>query len=137
HLLPHVVSQPWLNEAVGTAVWLGTPLGPLLEEAGPAADAVEVVLGGLDRGVEGGIAQRFERSLSLQEALGGAAILAWQMNGAPLPPQHGFPLRLIVPGWYGMTNVKWLTRVTAVGEPFAGYQQSHGYRLQLEEGEEG
>src|SRR5437588_4694515 len=80
HLLPHVVSQPWLNEAVGTAVWLGTPLGPLLEEAGPGADVVEVVLGGLDRGVEGGIAQRFERSLSLQEALGGAAILAWQMN---------------------------------------------------------
>ncbi len=136
-LSPHVVSQPWLSEAVGTAAWLGTPLGALLDEAGPTAGAAEVVLSGLDRGVEGGIAQSFERSLPLQETLDGDAILAWQMNGAPLPPQHGFPLRLVVPGWYGMTNVKWLSRITVVDEPFGGYQQSRGYRLRLEEDEEG
>jgi sulfane dehydrogenase subunit SoxC len=137
HLSPHVVSQPWLSEAVGTAAWLGTPLGALLDEAGPTAGAAEVVLSGLDRGVEGGIAQSFERSLPLQETLDGDAILAWQMNGAPLPPQHGFPLRVVVPGWYGMANVKWLSRITVVDEPFGGYQQSRGYRLRLEEDEEG
>ena len=56
-------------------------------------------------------------------------ILAYDLNGAPLPPQHGFPLRLLVPGWYGMTNVKWLTRITVLDEPFTGYQQAQGYRL--------
>jgi DMSO/TMAO reductase YedYZ molybdopterin-dependent catalytic subunit len=56
-------------------------------------------------------------------------ILAYEVNGQPLPPQHGFPLRLVVPGWYGMTNVKWLGRVTAVAEPFAGFQQAEGYRF--------
>ena len=69
---------------------------------------VEVLFTGLDRGVEGGEEQRFQRSLPLDEALGDDVLLAYDMNGAPLPPQHGFPLRLLVPGWYGMTNVKWL-----------------------------
>ena len=59
------------------------------------------------------------------------------MNGVPLPPQHGFPLRLIVPGWYGMTSVKWLTRIDVLDEPFAGYQQTQGYRLRQHEDEEG
>jgi DMSO/TMAO reductase YedYZ molybdopterin-dependent catalytic subunit len=59
------------------------------------------------------------------------------MNGAPLPPQHGFPLRLVVPGWYGMTNVKWLERIELVDTPFAGYQNSWSYRLRQAEDEEG
>jgi DMSO/TMAO reductase YedYZ molybdopterin-dependent catalytic subunit len=59
------------------------------------------------------------------------------MNGVPLPPQHGFPLRLIVPGWYGMTSVKWLTRIDVLDEPFGGYQQAQGYRLRQHEDEEG
>ena len=74
--------------------------------------AVEVLFTGLDRGVEGGEEQAYERSLPLAEALAGDALLAYEMNGAPLPPQHGFPLRLVVPGWYGMTSVKWLARIT-------------------------
>ena len=86
------------------------------------AGAVDVVFSALDRGVEGGVEQRYERSLPLAEALGSGAVLAYEMNGAPLPPQHGFPLRLVVPGWYGMTNVKWLTEITVVEEPFGGYQ---------------
>ena len=73
--------------------------------------AVEVLFTGLDRGVEGGEEQQFQRSLPLDEALGDEVLLAYEMNGAPLPPQHGFPLRLVVPGWYGMTNVKWLERI--------------------------
>ena len=59
------------------------------------------------------------------------------MNGAPLPPQHGFPLRLVVPGWYGMQNVKWLTRITVLEEPFSGYQNAVGYRMYGADGEPG
>ena len=62
-------------------------------------------------------------------------LLAYEMNGAPLAPQHGFPLRLLVPGWYGMTSVKWLGRITAVDRPFEGYQQAHRYRLRQDEDE--
>jgi DMSO/TMAO reductase YedYZ molybdopterin-dependent catalytic subunit len=59
------------------------------------------------------------------------------VNGEPLPPQHGFPLRLVVPGWYGMTNVKWLSRITVLASPFEGYQQSWAYRYRQTEDEEG
>lgn len=136
-LEPRPVSQPWLTEAVGTAVWRGVELAPLLEEASPSGDAVDVVFTGLDRGVEGGVEQRYERSLPLSEALEAGCVLAYAMNGGPLPPQHGFPLRLVVPGWYGMTNVKWLSRVTVTTEPFAGYQVTSGYRFKRSEDEDG
>ena len=134
---PRPVSQPWLLEAVGTALWGGTPLRPLLEEAGVGESAVEVLFTGLDRGIDGGIEQQYQRSLSVEDALGEDLLLAYEMNGAPLPPQHGFPLRLVVPGWYGMTSVKWLAEIEVVGEPFAGYQQTQAYRLRQAEDEEG
>jgi DMSO/TMAO reductase YedYZ molybdopterin-dependent catalytic subunit len=137
HLEPHVTSQPWLLEAVGTARWRGTPLAGLLEDAGIRSDAVDVLFTGLDRGVEGDEEQDYARSLPLAEALGGEAILAYEVNGAPLPPQHGFPLRLVVPGWYGMTSVKWLGRITLLDRPFDGYQMRSSYRLRSEEDEEG
>jgi DMSO/TMAO reductase YedYZ molybdopterin-dependent catalytic subunit len=98
---------------------------------------VDVVFAGLDHGVEGEVEQRYERSLTLAEALESHAVLAYEMNGVPLPPQHGFPLRLVVPGWYGMTNVKWLTAITVATEPFAGYQVASGYRFRQTEAEEG
>src|SRR6266508_2299520 len=129
HLDPRPLSQPWLVEAVGTAEWTGTPLRPLLEEAGLLGDAIEIVFTGLDHGIEGGVEQDYARSLSVDEASRDEVILAYEMNGQPLLPQHGFPLRLVVPGWYGMTNVKWLARVEAVAEPFTGFQQAEGYRL--------
>jgi DMSO/TMAO reductase YedYZ molybdopterin-dependent catalytic subunit len=132
-LEPHVVSQPWLHEAVGTGRWRGVALASLLEEAGPRGS--ELVFAGLDRGLEGGEEQRFERALSLSDAAD--AILAYELNGAPLPPQHGFPLRLVVPGWYGMTNVKWLAEIRVASEPFAGYQQARSYRLRRAEDDEG
>jgi DMSO/TMAO reductase YedYZ molybdopterin-dependent catalytic subunit len=134
---PHVVSQPWLLEAVGTARWRGVPVRALLEEAGVRDGAVEVVFTGLDRGVEGGEEQDYARSLPFEEALRDDVILAYEVNGVPLPPQHGFPLRLLVPGWYGMTSVKWLARMTVAGEPFDGYQQRRSYRLREQEDEEG
>jgi DMSO/TMAO reductase YedYZ molybdopterin-dependent catalytic subunit len=126
-LSPRPLSQPWLTGAVGTAEWGGTPLAPLLAEAGVVASAAEVSFRGLDRGVEGGVTQDYERSMPLAEVAG--ALLAWEMNGGPLPPQHGFPLRLVVPGWYGMQNVKWLTEITVSEEPLHGYQNAVAYRL--------
>jgi sulfane dehydrogenase subunit SoxC len=126
---PRPVSQPWLEEAVGTAEWTGTPLAHLLEEAGIGPGAVEVVFGGADRGVQGGLEHDYERSLPVSEAMRGEVLLAWGVNGRPLPPQHGHPLRLVVPGWYGMSSVKWLRRITVVTEPFDGYQQTGTYLL--------
>jgi sulfane dehydrogenase subunit SoxC len=136
-LEPRPVSQPWLLEAVGTARWRGTPLAPLLEDAGVPDGTVEVLFTGLDRGIEGGDEQAFQRALQLDDALRGEVLLAYEMNGAPLPPQHGFPLRLVVPGWYGMTNVKWLSRIELLDAPFAGYQQSWSYRVRQSEDEAG
>lgn len=130
-------SQPWQREAVGTAEWTGVPVAALLDEAGVADDAVEVVFTGLDRGIEGGEEQDYERALTIDEIRRGEAIVAYAMNGQPLLPQHGAPLRLLVPGWYGMTNVKWLARMTAVREPFDGYQHRVAYRLSAEEGDPG
>lgn len=134
---PRPISQPWLLEAVGTAEWTGTPLAGLLEEAGPADDAVDVVFTGADRGIEGDVEQLYARALAVDVARSGEALVAWAMNGAPLLPQHGFPLRLVVPGWYGMTNVKWLTRIEVLREPFDGYQNARGYRMRQEPEEEG
>jgi DMSO/TMAO reductase YedYZ molybdopterin-dependent catalytic subunit len=128
-LAPRPVSQPWLTEAVGTAEWTGIRLRDLLDDAGLGADAVEVVFTGLDRGVEGGVEQLYERSLTVADAQRDDVLLAYACNGVPLPPQHGFPLRLVVPGWYGMTSVKWLQRITVVDEPFTGYQMVTGYRM--------
>ena len=137
HVEPHVVSQPWLLEAVGTARWRGVPVAAVLDEAGVSEDVIEAVFTGLDRGLEGGEEQAYERSLAVGELTGSDALLAYEVNGVPLPPQHGFPLRLVVPGWYGMTSVKWLSRITLVDEPFAGYQQRHSYRVRQEEDEAG
>jgi sulfane dehydrogenase subunit SoxC len=126
-LSPRPLSQPWVLEAIGTASWAGTPLRPLLDEAEVRAEAVEVLFTGLDRGVEGGELQFYRRSLPLAETA--EALLVFEMNGTPLPPQHGFPLRLVVPGWYGMTNVKWLSRITLLDEPFEGYHNAVSYRF--------
>jgi sulfane dehydrogenase subunit SoxC len=134
---PRPVSQPWLEEAVGTAEWTGTPLRLLLEEAQVEDGALELLFSGLDRGIQGGSEHSYERSLPLEDALRPEVLLAYAINGQPLPPQHGFPLRLIVPGWYGMTHVKWLDRITVLTEPFEGYQQSQQYRRKQSEEDPG
>ena len=131
-LEPRPVSQPWLLEAVGTAEWTGTPLAPLLEEAGLSPHAVDVVFTGADHGVERGLEQDYARGLPVAEALRDDALLVWAMNGQPLPPQHGAPLRLVIPGWYGMAHVKWLTRIDVLTEPYTGYQNATAYRLKVE-----
>jgi sulfane dehydrogenase subunit SoxC len=129
-LTPRPVSLPWLGEAVGTAEWTGTPLRGLLDDAGVAAGAVEVVFRAADRGIQGEQEQSYARSLALSEATRPEVLLAYEMNGRALEPQHGFPLRLVVPGWYGMASVKWLAEVVVVTEPFEGFQQAVAYRYQ-------
>ena len=126
-LTPRPHSQPWLGEAVGTAEWTGTSLGAILDEAQPLDGATDVVFTGHDRGVQGGIEQQYERSLSLADARSDEVLVVYAMNGRPLSPQHGFPVRLIVPGWYGMTHVKWLRAVTVTDQRFEGYQQATAY----------
>jgi DMSO/TMAO reductase YedYZ molybdopterin-dependent catalytic subunit len=137
HLSPRPVSAPWHNEAVGCAEWTGTPLRPILEEAALLDDVVEILFTGHDRGIDQGVEQDYERSLPLEEALRDEVILAYGMNGQPLPPQHGFPLRLVVPEWYGMASVKWLKSITAIAEPFEGVQQTLLYRYRQSEEDPG
>ena len=134
---PRPLSQPWVMEAVGNAEWTGTPLGPLLREAGVMDGAVDVVFTGLDCGIQGGVDQLYERSLSLADAMRDEVLLAYAINGQPLPPQHGFPLRVIVPGWYGMTHVKWLRSITVLDRDFAGFQQATAYHYRTVEGDPG
>jgi DMSO/TMAO reductase YedYZ molybdopterin-dependent catalytic subunit len=136
-LSPRSLSQPWLMEAVGTAEWTGTPLAPLLREAGVDPHATDVIFTGLDRGVQGGVEHVYERSLALDDALRDEVLLAYAVNGVPLPPQHGYPLRLIVPGWYGMTHVKWLSAITVADAPTRGWQQDAAYHFRQSEDDAG
>ena len=134
---PRWQSQPWHDEAVGTAAWGGTLLAPLLEERGLGDGVVDVVFKGADRGIDGGVEHAFARSLTLDQIRESGALLAWSMNGQPLLPQHGFPLRVIVPGWFGMASVKWLSRITLIDTPFDGYQQRKTYVYRQDAADEG
>jgi DMSO/TMAO reductase YedYZ molybdopterin-dependent catalytic subunit len=139
--------------AVGNARWTGTPLATLLHEAGILQQGTEVVFYGIDGGpvairdnvgvlsggrigkteqdVDGGldlfITEQFARSMSIGEALHPANLLCYEMNGMPLPAEHGFPLRLIAPGWYGVANVKWLTRIEIIDHRYAGRFMARDY----------
>ncbi len=120
----------WGQGAVGVAVWEGVPLSAVLDDAGLRPGACEVVFTGADRGTSGTPSRRarFARSLHLDLPNGIADVLvATGMNGAPLPPKHGFPARLVVPGWYGMAWVKWLESVTVRTTRFGGYFQTTKY----------
>lgn len=139
---------PFLTGAVSTARWGGVQLRRLLRLAAPRAGADEVVFWGADRGpvtvrddsgvVSGGrsgtlaegaltITERFARSMTLEEAMSPDHLVAHSMNGAPLPPENGFPARLIAPGWYGVANVKWLTRIELQSERYAGRFMARDY----------
>jgi DMSO/TMAO reductase YedYZ molybdopterin-dependent catalytic subunit len=126
---PRAVTMPWFVEGVSTASWTGTPLRNLLLEAKcDAARGREVVFTGRDRGITKGVDHRYERALPLDEALRPENLLVYEMGGRPLPLPHGFPLRLVVPGWYGMASVKWLDRLTVIDHAFEGYEQKYVYR---------
>jgi len=124
---PRSASMPWLCEGVGTAEWTGTPLRNVLGLAGVAPDAVEIAFIGADRGYDRGVEHDYGRSLKPEAAMADEVLVVYAMNGAPLAPQHGYPLRLIVPGWFGMASVKWLARIDVLARPFDGQQQVVGY----------
>jgi DMSO/TMAO reductase YedYZ molybdopterin-dependent catalytic subunit len=126
---PPVPGERWQYGAVSTAEWSGVPLVEILDRAGVRSGAREVRF----RGADGGEVDNrrgtihFERSLTLDQARESDAILAYAMNGEPLPIQHGYPLRLVVPGWYGVASVKWLTDIEVTDTPFEGYYQTERY----------
>jgi len=143
---------PFVIGAIGNARWAGTPLAPLLQRAGILDRGTEVVFWGADFGtvairdnsgvvksvptapasplptdIDLTITEQFARSMSLEEALNGDNLLCYEMNGVPLPREHGFPLRLIAPGWYGVANVKWLTRIEVMDQRYAGRFMARDY----------
>jgi DMSO/TMAO reductase YedYZ molybdopterin-dependent catalytic subunit len=131
-LIPQVAGAQWELGAVGNAEWTGVPLGALLERAGLEEDACEIVLEGSDRGTptEEPVPPdpiSYARSLPRDKAIQQEVLIAYQMNGRDLPLHHGYPVRAVVPGHYGMASVKWLTHIQAVREPFRGYWQTSDY----------
>ena len=124
---PVPAGTPWRDGAVGTAWWTGAPLRELLKKAVPIDRAIEVLFTGADRGTEDGQRLSFQRSLPLREAFNEDVILAYRMNGRPLPRIHGFPIRVIVPRCYGVASVKWLTKIEVLAEPFRGWFQTEQY----------
>jgi DMSO/TMAO reductase YedYZ molybdopterin-dependent catalytic subunit len=126
---PPIEGEKWNLGAVSTAEWTGVPLVEVLDRAWPKADAREVVFRGADAGTVPGRTEaiRYERSLSLDAARDSEALLAYAMNGEPLPIQHGYPLRLVVPRWYGMASVKWLTEIEVIDREFDGHFQANAY----------
>jgi anti-anti-sigma factor len=128
-LSPPVNGEKWNLGAVSTAEWTGVPVAELLARAGVKVGAMEVVFRGADSGKLDASSEpiRFERSLSMDNARAPEVLLAYAMNGDALPILHGYPLRVIVPGWYAVASVKWLTEIDVVGEPFSGHYQTETY----------
>lgn len=125
----------WQFGATSSAEFTGTPLHVVLEQAGLKPETIEVLFVGADQGeYTAGRLGHFERSLPVDAARQPDILLAWAMNGVPLEPEHGFPLRLVVPGWYGMASVKWLSRISALTKPFQGYYQRERYIYVGEDG---
>src|ERR1041385_2542043 len=130
-LEPKVKGVQWNLGAVGNAEWTGVPLSTLLDRAVPKPNASEVILEGADSGMledpkspRGEL--KFARSIPLEKARNDV-LLAYRMNGGELPPEHGFPVRAIVPGWYAMASVKWLQRIIVNDRPFTGYYHTIDY----------
>ncbi|MCC1492903.1 molybdopterin-dependent oxidoreductase [Cognatishimia sp. F0-27] len=137
NMSPRSHSMPWHYEAVGTSEWTGTPLAPLITRAKPLNGVVDFAFLGADAGFDKGVPHAFGRSLTPEEIDALDVLLVWGMNGAPLLPQHGAPLRIIVPGWYGMASVKWLTTIRALTERYDGFQQVQTYRFRKHENDPG
>src|SRR5687767_8666814 len=128
-LAPLPSGEPWHAGAVSAGEWTGVPLRPVLERAGVKDGVIEILFEGADHGKpkDGPGDIPFARSLPLEKALHEDTLLVYALNGEPLPRDHGAPLRLVVPQWYGMASVKWLHRIEAITEPFTGYYQKNRY----------
>ncbi|MBL8129074.1 MAG: sulfite oxidase, partial [Chloroflexia bacterium] len=132
---------PFNKGLVSNAVWAGTPLAALLDDAGVQEPGIEVVFWGADAGEqtwrEMTVTEQFARSMSLEDARNPENLLAYEMNGEPLPALHGFPLRLIAPGWYGIANVKWLSRIEVWNRRYMGNFMARDYVTIREEERDG
>src|SRR5262249_6134293 len=117
-MAPLPPGEPWGRGAVSTAIWTGVPLRSLLERVGLRDDAIEILAEGADG---------FARALPIEDALDPSTLLAFEMNGRPLPIEHGAPLRLVVPAWYGMASVKWLVRLRVLTVAYTGFFQKDRY----------
>lgn len=126
---PPAPGEQWRLGAVSTATWTGVTLRALLEHSGLSDRAVEILFQGADAGEPAGLGRRiaFERSLPVERAVADDVIVAYAMNGEPIPEEHGAPVRLVVPTWYGMASVKWLAEIVALEEPFRGFYQADRY----------
>ncbi len=134
-LEPPVPGVRWGFGAASTASFAGTSLHHLLDGSGVRGSAVETLFVGADRGeVAPGRVVAFERSLPLELARHPDTLLAWEMNGEPLTVEHGAPLRLVVPRWYAVASVKWLTHVRLLERPFTGHFQDEKYIYERERG---
>ena len=136
-LEPQAPGNPFQNGAISTAIWAGVPLYLLLERAGIKQGAVEALFEGLDVGepAPGEQTQPYLRSLPMDVAMHPHTLLAYEMNGELLSQEHGYPLRLVVPGWYGMASVKWLRRIRVLQEAFTGFFQKDRYIIEDDEGD--
>jgi sulfite oxidase len=128
---------PWGPGATGTATWSGVALADVLALAGPLPEAAHVGFVGADLCPDAKPGERFGGSIPLDKACRPEVLLAWEMNGEPLPPVHGAPLRVVVPGYIGARSVKWLERIEVRAEPWDGYFQHVAYRLLPEDGKPG
>jgi DMSO/TMAO reductase YedYZ molybdopterin-dependent catalytic subunit len=126
---PRVPGEQWGLGAVGTATWTGASLRDVLRAVAIPSGTVELLFRGADEGVPKDVGRRigYERSLPTDDALADDVLVAYLMEGQPIPREHGGPLRLIVPGWYGMASVKWLERITLLDTPFTGFFQKDRY----------
>ncbi len=129
---PRPPGTPWGLGPASTGEFTGTPLREVLSSGMIPEGAAEILFRGADASEDG--ARAYERSLPLDVALHPDTLLAWEMNGEPLPAPYGFPLRVVVPGWYGMAAVKWLMEIRVLTEPFTGFYQAAEYVLLGEEG---
>jgi DMSO/TMAO reductase YedYZ molybdopterin-dependent catalytic subunit len=132
---------PGIQGLIGNATWAGTPLAPILREAGILEKGIEVVFWGSDIGEEVireiPLKMNFARSMSVADAMGPELLLVYEMNGQPLPQPQGFPVRLLVPGWYGVANVKWLKRIEVWDTRFMNRFMARDYVTIREEERDG
>lgn len=129
-----VFGDQWENGAISEGVWKGVPLSDLLMYSGLNIRAKEIVFRGRDSGIKSTKHTYYQRSLPISKALDPEVLVAYEYNGKPLPPKHGFPFRLIVPGWYGMASVKWLDMITVIADQFSGPFQTEDYVYYYENG---
>ena len=137
-LTPKVPGNQFESGAVSTAVWAGISLSQALESFGIDPKAMELLFEGADSGEpEPGVnTQHFQRSLPMEVAMHPDTLLAFEMNGEPISVEHGGPVRLVVPGWYGMASVKWVHEITALTRPHEGYFQTYKYMFRSDENDE-